>query len=319
MFFYAGLDVGGTSGRVKFADENSNVIGEYVGVGCAYNTEGFERGREKYSRLMHEALSEYGLKSSDCIGICIAASGIDSDAQAAQVKSIFEELGFDDRRILAVNDCEIFLRLSEGAVLVSIAGTGCICCGRSESGKIFRTGGWNHILSDEGSAYDIGLQSVKALADHLDGRISCPVLAKRIGEVTGIDSLEKADEYVNRHLLDKSPVGALSRVCAQAAEEGDASAEAIIRSCAAKAFSLVFDTGLKLEGKRPGRLLRESAHDETLNDLKADLWLWGSVNVKNDMFRAEMIDLAAKRLPGVSVKLPDRPALDIALEAAKTF
>ena len=42
MKFYAGLDVGGTSGRVKFSAEDKTLIGEYLGEGVAFNTEGYE-------------------------------------------------------------------------------------------------------------------------------------------------------------------------------------------------------------------------------------------------------------------------------------
>ena len=94
MKFYAGLDVGGTSGRVKFSAEDKTLIGEYLGEGCAFNTEGYELGREKYRKLMDAALSKYELTSSDCLGICIAASGIDSKEQEMQMRSIFEEMGF---------------------------------------------------------------------------------------------------------------------------------------------------------------------------------------------------------------------------------
>ena len=86
MKFYAGLDVGGTSGRVKFSTEDKTLIGEYLGGGCAFNTEGYEIGREKYRKLMDAALSKYELKSSDCLGICIAASGIDSKEQEMQMR-----------------------------------------------------------------------------------------------------------------------------------------------------------------------------------------------------------------------------------------
>lgn len=257
MKFYAGLDVGGTSGRVKFSAEDKTLIGEYLGEGCAFNTEGYELGREKYHKLMDAALSKYELTSSDCLGICIAASGIDSKEQEMQMRSIFEEMGFAKERILAVNDCELFLYLSKGPVLVTISGTGSICYGRNEAGEVFRTGGWNHVLSDEGSAYDIGLQTFKSYADWLDGRINCPILAKKIANATGVKTLEQADVYVNDHLLDKSPVGGLAVLCAQAAEEGDLVAKTIIKECAAKIFALVWDTCCKMEGKPDNRIKRE--------------------------------------------------------------
>lgn len=112
-------------------------------------------------------------------------------------------------------------------------------------------------MSDEGSAYDIGLQTFKAYADWLDGRINCPILAKKIANATGVKTLEQADVYVNDHLLDKSPVGGLAVLCAQAAEEGDLAAKAIIKECAAKIFALVWDTCCKMEGKPDNRIKRE--------------------------------------------------------------
>lgn len=321
MGFYAGLDVGGTSGRVKFAQADGSVIGEYLGAGCAYNTEGYELGREKYRRLMSAALAQYGLESQDCLGICIAASGIDSPEQEQQVRSIFAEMGFAPERILAVNDCELFLYLSKGPVLVTISGTGSICYGRNAAGEVFRTGGWNHVLSDEGSAYDIGLETVKACADHLDGRISCPVLAGLTQEATGIRTLEQADSYVNEHLLDKSPVGALAVVCAKAAAQGDETAQCILKECAEKVFRLIWDTCCKMVGRPDGRAVRTAAYGahRCSETIQADLWLWGSVNVKNEFFRAQIQQLVSERLPGLTVKLPQKVALDIALETAQAI
>ena len=321
MKYYAGLDVGGTSGRVKFSAADKTLIGEYLGEGCAFNTEGFERGREKYRRLMKDALSKYGLKSENCLGICIAASGIDSKEQEMQMRSIFEEMGFDKDCILAVNDCELFLYLSKGPVLVTISGTGAICYGRNEAGEVYRTGGWNHVLSDEGSAYDIGLQTFKAYADQLDGRISCPILSEKIEKATGVKTLEQADVYVNDHLLDKSPVGGLAVLCAEAAEAGDPVAKEILKECAAKIFALVWDTCCKMEGKSDNRVKRELDQaffeNSSSNLVKADLWLWGSVNVKNTFFREQIVEMAKKKLPNVTVKIPEKTALDIALGVAQ--
>ena len=80
--------------------------------------------------------------------------------------------------------------------------------------KFFRTGGWNHVLSDWKEVHMIiGLQAFKTYADWLDGRNNCPILAKKIANATGVKTLEQADVYVNDHLLDKSPVGGLAVLC----------------------------------------------------------------------------------------------------------
>ena len=51
--------------------------------------------------------------------------------------------------------------------------------------------------------------------------------------------------------------------------------------------------------------------------MQADLWLWGSVNVKNTFFREQITNMAKKKLPNVTVKIPEKTALDIALGAAQ--
>ncbi|WP_277407284.1 hypothetical protein [Lacrimispora xylanisolvens] len=41
--FYAGLDVGGTNGRLKVSDPAGNVLGEFTAPGCSLNTDGAEK------------------------------------------------------------------------------------------------------------------------------------------------------------------------------------------------------------------------------------------------------------------------------------
>lgn len=94
-----------------------------------------------------------------------AASGIDSPSDEHDCRSSFEEMGFPHERLLVLNDCEVFLHLTETPSLVVISGTGSVCFGRDTKGNIYRTGGWNHILSDEGSAFDLGLKVLRAAAD----------------------------------------------------------------------------------------------------------------------------------------------------------
>ena len=133
--------------------------------------------------------------------------------------------------------------------------------------------------------------------------------------------MEQADVYVNDHLLDKSPVGGLAVLCAQAAEEGDLVAKTIIKECAAKIFALVWDTCCKMEGKPDNRIKRELDEaffaNQEAKALQADLWLWGSVNVKNTFFREQITNMAKKKLPNVTVKIPEKTALDIALSVAQ--
>ena len=153
MNYYAGMDIGGTNGRLKLKDGDGNILGEFTGPGCSINTDGYDKSRSRCRELVLPALKELELNPSDCMGICVAASGIDSPGYEKMCRDIFEEMGFESDCIRAVNDCEVFLYLKEGPSMVVVSGTGSICYGIDAKGTIYRTGGWNHILSDEGSAF----------------------------------------------------------------------------------------------------------------------------------------------------------------------
>ena len=51
-----------------------------------------------------------------------------------------------------------------------IAGTGSIALGRDQTGRQARTGGWGHIVGDEGSGFDIGRRALQAVLRAADGR-----------------------------------------------------------------------------------------------------------------------------------------------------
>lgn len=165
--FFAGLDIGGTSGRLILEDTSGQALGTYTSPGCTLNVSGYEESRLRYRELVLHALAAAGLEPAGCRGICVAASGIDTPEQAEQCRKIFLEMGFADESLRIVNDCEVFLvgRTQPAAILV--AGTGSIAMARGSRGDIVRKGGWGQLLSDEGSAFHIGLQVLRAIGDHI--------------------------------------------------------------------------------------------------------------------------------------------------------
>src|SRR5262249_4469681 len=49
-----------------------------------------------------------------------------------------------------------------GQGIITISGTGSIAFGRNAAGRSMRAGGWGYIYGDEGSAFDIGRQALRA-------------------------------------------------------------------------------------------------------------------------------------------------------------
>ncbi|WP_077611135.1 N-acetylglucosamine kinase [Clostridium sp. Marseille-P2415] len=303
--YYAGLDIGGTNGRLKVCDMAGTVLGEFTAPGCSINTDGAEKSRLRYRELVLPALKKLELDPDSCLGICVAASGIDSPSDEHDCRSSFEEMGFPHERLLVLNDCEVFLHLTETPSLVVISGTGSVCFGRDTKGNIYRTGGWNHILSDEGSAFDLGLKVLRAAADELSGRIKCPILTPLIVKATGLDTLEKMDDFVNANLMEKSEIARLSLFAYQAADSGDHEAIRIHRECGEALWGLIRDTAAKMDLKSPPG--------------EFNLWLWGSVLVKNDIIRNMVEERVREAMPGIGIGIPIMSALDTALKAARSL
>ncbi len=228
----------------------------------------------------------------------MAASGIDFPVHERDCRSFFEEMGFLPEKLKVINDCEVFLYLTESPALVIISGTGSVCFGRDENGIIYRTGGYNHIVSDEGSGFDLGLKVLRAVGNDISGRVRSPILTPLFIKSTGIDTLGKIDDYINANLMEKSQIARFSLLAFQAAALGDETAIEIHRECADALWGLIRDTAAKMEADG------------------LDLLYWGSLLVKNDILREMVDEKVNKGLPGARTSIPWITALDGALQAA---
>lgn len=302
MEYIAGLDIGGTTGRLKLKSLMGEIIGEVYGQGCSINTDGEKKSEDRYRKLVLSALEERNLRPQDCKCICIAASGIDSPELEKACRRAFLNMGFSENAILVQNDSEIFLHLSETPSLVLISGTGSISCGKDGNGRVVRTGGWGHILSDEGSAFHIGMCIMKQIGYHLDGREKCPVLYEEFREKTGIKDLSGLNVFINENIMNKAIIGALAPLVANSYAAGEMAGIAIIKECAEVLAELVKDTCKKMK-------LRETQ--------KAHLWLWGSVLLNNEPIRGQLVELIKNCYCNIEIKIPEKLALDVAVDVAE--
>lgn len=301
--YIAGLDIGGTTGRMKLQNMEGESLGEVYGQGCSINTDGDRKSEERYRKLVLPALEERHLRPQDCGGICIAASGIDSLELEESCRRAFLNMGFKENAVIVENDCEIFLNLSEAPSLVLVSGTGSISYGKPETGNVVRTGGWGHILSDEGSAFHIGMGVMKHAGSHMDGREECPVLYRDFSSQTGIRDLSGLDGFINANIMDKAVIGALGPLASCSFEAGETAGISIIKESAEVLADLVKDTCRKMN-------LRQ--------DQAAHLWLWGSVLVKNEHIRERLIRSVRNCYCNMEIKIPEKRALDVAVEVAES-
>ena len=73
-----------------------------------------------------------------------------------------------------------------GCGVILIAGTGSVCFARNQQGQIWRTGGWGHLIGDEGSAYAVSAAMLRAVLMECDGRGEKTLLTPLVMEKLGI-------------------------------------------------------------------------------------------------------------------------------------
>ncbi len=133
---------------------------------------------------------------------------------------------------MLTNDGELLLAGLEHAVgVVLISGTGSIALGRDADGHRARSGGWGHILGDEGSGYIIAQQALQAVVRASDGRGPQTALRDRILQAW---NLQNTDELIGEIYgePDKAKIASLSSWVMISARAGDQVAAQIIQHAA---------------------------------------------------------------------------------------
>ena len=191
MRLFVGIDGGQSSTAALIGDESGRVLGAGTGGPCNHTAsgEGGERLRRAITESVSMACAQAGLERAVRFAVaCCGMSGGPDDKRA-----ILEELLPADRLIIAM-DAEITLAgaTTTGRGIIVIAGTGSIAFGRNEAGATARAGGWGHVFGDEGSAFDIVRQALRAALREEEGWGPRTALRQTLLEATGTRSANEA-------------------------------------------------------------------------------------------------------------------------------
>jgi N-acetylglucosamine kinase-like BadF-type ATPase len=231
MRLFLGVDGGQSSTTALIGDETGRVIGAGVGGPC--NHAAAEEGRRKLERAVRESVTaacqQAGLDTAPRFeAACFGMSGGPEDKRAILAAII------DTAALVVMTDAEVALAgaTDTGLGVIVIAGTGSIALGRNASRTLARSGGWGYIFGDEGSAFDIVRQALRAALRMEEGWGPPTRLRQVLLDAT---KSRDANEMLHRFYTPDWPrdrVATLAPLVDTASTEGDSAAIDILNYCA---------------------------------------------------------------------------------------
>ncbi len=226
------MDGGQSSTTALIGDDAGKVLGLGSAGPCNHVRSG--DGREKFVRALTECLEaacrKAGLEAREArfAAACLGFSGGPEDKRALVGEIVLAD------SLFVTTDAWIALSGATGGEpgVITMAGTGSIAFGRNAAGQTARAGGWGYIFGDEGGAFDVVRQALRAVLRFEEGWGPPTSLTRKLLNATGAAS---ANELLHRFYTTEYPrdrVASMATLVDEAALEGDAVAGQLVRTAA---------------------------------------------------------------------------------------
>lgn len=231
-----GVDGGQSSTVALVCDANGLVVG--YGQGGPSN---HVRAEEGEARLTNAVVT--------AVGDACRSAGLDFDTVTFDAACLGFTAGPGDKRALlarlirsdrleVTDDATIALAgaLDGSPGVIVIAGTGSIAFGRGPSGATARAGGWGYVFGDEGSAFDLTRQALRASLRYEEGWGPWTSLHARLLAATGLSGIRDVQRGFYTADFPRPRIAGFAPIVTAAAADGDEVAREILEQ-AAKALA----------------------------------------------------------------------------------
>ena len=242
--FVLGIDGGATKTLAAVYDLQAGDV--HLGHGGPSNQDavGPQAAVGALLQAADEAIAHAGITIKDLGSAVLAIAGTDTDAVVRHVRAVRPEAW------VVVNDVVAAWATvtAAGPGVAVISGTGSNVFGVGPDGRTWRSGGWGHILGDEGSGYWLGVESIRAALRDLDASGPPTALSEAVPAFFDAPSVEVAATSVYSRPMTKGDIAAFAIETGRLADEGDAVAielyETAARLLAEQIAAVVHQTGL---------------------------------------------------------------------------
>ncbi|QGA67983.1 N-acetylglucosamine kinase [Sulfolobus sp. E11-6] len=234
-----GVDGGGSkTSAIAYA-----CSGSFLGKGLAGPANFHNIGVEEAVKNVNKAilLATKGMKPDVAyIGLAGIDSKYDYNVMSEALRSIAKNVYIDHDGFVA-----LYAETRGKPGVIVIAGTGSVIVGYDGSRRV-RFGGLGWLIADEGSAYWIGREALRAFGKMLDGRMNKTVIAEKIMRSLNINDLDDLIKWAYHEGHKVKDIASLAKIVDEAANEGDEIALNILKSAAYELASYSVQLAVKI-------------------------------------------------------------------------
>ncbi|MFC4103365.1 BadF/BadG/BcrA/BcrD ATPase family protein [Paenibacillus xanthanilyticus] len=255
--YIIGLDGGGTKTHCVIGDAQGNLLAACQGDAGNVKSRPWPQVAATFGSLIRQALGLAGAQPDQVAVIAAGLGGVVQPRDRERIARLLRAHAGEGAIIRVYPDVENVLAAGGGggAGIALIAGTGSVAWGRTADGAEARSGGWGHVLGDEGSGYDIGRRALGAVMRAHDGRGEATALTPMLLRHLSLASPTSFIELYYERAGVRKDIASLAVPALLAAREGDPVARAIAEAAAEELAQLARGVSCqlgRLGGLSPG-------------------------------------------------------------------
>jgi N-acetylglucosamine kinase-like BadF-type ATPase len=229
MGYVVGVDGGGSKTTAAVVGDGERVAGEATSGPANFRSVGLERASANIANSIRGAVQAAHLTLDDVDAICMCLAGFDTDLDLPVPQRASKILGYSGKTIYENDVVGAWAGATDATPgIVIIAGTGSTGLGMNQHGELWRTDGWDYLLGDAGSGYNIGEAGIRAAMRALDRRGPPTLLVRLLGQNYGVRNAEEMRRLVDSTQFGKFEVASFAVHVSHAADAGDSTAQHIL-------------------------------------------------------------------------------------------
>ncbi|MFN7930714.1 MAG: BadF/BadG/BcrA/BcrD ATPase family protein [Blastocatellia bacterium] len=241
--YWLGVDGGGTNTRAMLfrapADFDIDLSACLVGEGHAdaanFHRVGVESATAAIVKAITQACRQANITPHEITAACLGLAGVSHPDSHRKMYEAIEQ-ALPTLNFTLETDARIALAGATAGKpgIVIIAGTGSIAYGVNKDGEVARAGGWGPTLGDEGSGTYIGRRALEAVMTAYDRRAHGETkLTETVCRFFNVNSPPELPAVIYNPDNNVMPqIAQLSKLVVATAQEGDATAIAILKDAA---------------------------------------------------------------------------------------